>query len=198
MRPLYIFDLDGTLADLTHRRHFVSFKEGARVAHKVSGERGTVLSVGEADWATNQAITVKWDTSPISEWDSSQLQLRKDWGAFHAACVDDKPIWPVITTLNRLGTHIEFPDIWIWSGRMETVRQQTLNWLSSNDVCFDELKMRPADDYTVDWMLKESWLNAMSPEDRARLVAVFDDRQQVVDMWRRNGIQCFQVAPGDF
>ena len=27
---------------------------------------------------------------------------------------------------------------------------------------------------------------------------VFDDRQRVVDMWRRNGIQCCQVAPGDY
>ena len=25
-----------------------------------------------------------------------------------------------------------------------------------------------------------------------------DDRQKVVDMWRENGLTCFQVAPGDF
>jgi hypothetical protein len=36
------------------------------------------------------------------------------------------------------------------------------------------------------------------PIDRERLVGAFDDRQRVVDMWRRNGITCFQVAPGDF
>ena len=38
----------------------------------------------------------------------------------------------------------------------------------------------------------------MSPEDRARLVMVFDDRDRVVNMWRRNGVVCAQVAPGDF
>ena len=27
---------------------------------------------------------------------------------------------------------------------------------------------------------------------------VFDDRNQVVDMWRQNGLTCFQVADGDF
>ena len=27
---------------------------------------------------------------------------------------------------------------------------------------------------------------------------VFDDRQQVVDMWRKNGLTTFQVADGDF
>jgi hypothetical protein len=30
------------------------------------------------------------------------------------------------------------------------------------------------------------------------VVAVYDDRQQVVDMWRAMGIDCFQVAPGNF
>lgn len=34
--------------------------------------------------------------------------------------------------------------------------------------------------------------------DRDRLVAVFDDRARVVRMWRKAGITCFQVAPGDF
>jgi hypothetical protein len=27
---------------------------------------------------------------------------------------------------------------------------------------------------------------------------ILDDRQQVVDEWRRMGLTCFQVAPGDF
>jgi hypothetical protein len=27
---------------------------------------------------------------------------------------------------------------------------------------------------------------------------VFDDRSRVVEMWRKNGIKCFQVAEGNF
>ena len=34
--------------------------------------------------------------------------------------------------------------------------------------------------------------------DKDDVFAVFDDRQQVVDMWRSNGLTCFQVADGDF
>jgi hypothetical protein len=30
------------------------------------------------------------------------------------------------------------------------------------------------------------------------LMAVFDDRDKVVAMWRRNGVACFQVAEGNF
>ena len=35
-------------------------------------------------------------------------------------------------------------------------------------------------------------------EDGERLIAVFEDRDRVVAMWRDAGVPCFQVAPGDF
>ncbi|WGN90708.1 PseT-like polynucleotide kinase phosphatase [Burkholderia phage vB_BglM_WTB] len=59
-------------------------------------------------------------------------------------------------------------------------------------------RMRPHGDTTPDDQLKRKWLHSLSPVDRARLIAVFDDRQKVVDMWRSEGVPCFQVAPGDF
>ena len=34
--------------------------------------------------------------------------------------------------------------------------------------------------------------------DKDDVFAVFDDRNQVVDMWRKNGLTTFQVADGDF
>lgn len=176
--PLYIFDLDGTLADLKHRRHFVEKPKctgcGAEMRHRICGECG-------------KEGTTRW---------------KPRWDLFLAACVDDKPIQPIISIM--WGLCCLKTEIQIWSGRMETVREQTVDWLNQyvslkyNGPANPILKMRPAGDYTPDDELKESWLHAMSPEDRARLVMVFDDRQRVVDMWRRNGVVCVQVAPGDF
>jgi hypothetical protein len=51
--------------------------------------------------------------------------------------------------------------------------------------------------FTSDDILKEEWLNQEFP-DKQNLLCVYDDRDKVVAMWRRNGIPCFQVAPGDF
>ena len=34
--------------------------------------------------------------------------------------------------------------------------------------------------------------------DRNDVLMTVDDRQKVVDMWRAEGLTCFQVAPGDF
>ena len=39
------------------------------------------------------------------------------------------------------------------------------------------------------------WLDSIGKD---HVAMVFDDRQQVVDMWRQNGLTTFQVAQGDF
>lgn len=160
-KPLYIFDLDGTLALIEHRRHFV---EGPK----------------------------------------------KDWPAFFAACVDDQPNLPVIRTLQALRSG--GAEIWIWSGRSDEVKTQTVEWLCKHG-CFgwptntlpawpfgapERFRMRKAGDYQPDVKLKYGWLADLEPPERSRLTAVFDDRQSVVDMWRAAGVPCFQVAPGDF
>ena len=46
--------------------------------------------------------------------------------------------------------------------------------------------------------LKQHWLDNDPYIDKDDVFAVFDDRNQVVDMWRDNGLTCFQVADGDF
>lgn len=153
MKPLYIFDLDGTLALIEHRRHFVERERG-----------------------------------------------KQDWKGFYAACGNDEPNYPVIATMERLR---RFADILIFSGRSDEVRKQTVDWLVTHtSFCSWELDtalmMRQAGDYTADDVLKRQWLDAMLDDDRRRIVAVFDDRDRVVKMWRDAGVACFQVADGGF
>ncbi len=152
VNPIFIFDLDGTLALNQHREHFVK------------GEK-------------------------------------KDWDAFFEACDRDEPNLPVIEAFSALYRCHE--DIRIWSGRSDAVRWKTISWIQQHlelPVIVIEmmLKMRPATDYTPDEILKRQWLHSMSDLERGRIAAVFDDRQKVVDMWRSEGIVCFQVARGDF
>lgn len=155
-KPLYIFDLDGTLALIDHRRHFV---EGPRA--------------------------------------------QQNWHAFFAACVDDAPNRAVIQTFNMLKR--AGADILIFSGRSDKVRHQTEAWLLKHvdeitgaDLEGPMLRMRKAGDYTPDDALKGQWFEEMLPCDAERLVAVFDDRDRVVRIWRDLGVPCFQVAEGAF
>tara|TARA_Y100000310_G_scaffold344309_1_gene456336 strand:+ start:897 stop:1361 length:465 start_codon:yes stop_codon:yes gene_type:complete len=88
----------------------------------------------------------------------------------------------------------------IFSGRSKGTRLSTLQWLSKHNVPFHILRMRPTNKlYIADDQLKQDWLDEIFPgEHKENIVAVFDDRNKVVDMWRKNGLPCFQVAPGDF
>lgn len=116
----------------------------------------------------------------------------RNYDAFFAACVDDLPNGPVIAALNAhwdAGHRVE-----IWSARSDKVRTETVAWLISQKIDPRLLvNMRPAGDTTRDVELKRSWLHALHPDERPDVV--YDDRQSVVDMWRAEGLSCFQVAP---
>ena len=113
----------------------------------------------------------------------------------------DVPNTPVITMAQML--HSQGFRIVIFSGRSKSTYRTTRQWLIQNDVPFDMLQMRPNDrdsggqfHFMKDSDLKQLWLDTLVDKDD--VFAVFDDRNQVVDMWRDNGLTVFQVADGDF
>ena len=112
----------------------------------------------------------------------------------------DKPNAPVIAAfkaMKKCGYNMV-----IFSGRSNATQEATEKWLREHEVEFDLLKMRPAEPpllFKKDDELKEMWLDEEFPGNNIQdIECVFDDRDKVVSMWRRRGIPCFQVAPGDF
>ena len=141
----YLFDLDGTLCDLTHRLHHIQ-KEP------------------------------------------------KDWDAFFDACGDDPPIEHVVGLCRTL--MVTTANIVFVSGRSERVREATSLWLNERGL-FGSLYMRKDDDHRPDYIIKKELL-AQIRADGYEPIMAFDDRDQVVKMWRENGIPCAQVAEGSF
>ena len=153
MNKTVIFDLDGTLADITLRR---------------------TLAIDSTDGKMD------WDVF----FDPKNISL-------------DQPNTPVITMAQLL--HSQGYKIVILSGRSARTQDVTLDWLNKHNVPFDDIHMRPTDKkshFLPDNVLKQNWLFTVLKDDD--IFAVFDDRQQVVDMWRNNGLTVFQVADGDF
>lgn len=83
------------------------------------------------------------------------------------------------------------------SGRTDRVKNKTIAWLLEQYVPFDELHMRADGDNRVDWKVKYDLFNEHI-RDKYDVAGAFDDRNQVVKLWRKMGLTCFQVAEGDF
>lgn len=188
---MIIFDLDGTLADCEHRRHFVdpvkALKNGFIPA--VEHFEGFVLDKDRGN-VYHKETNEKW---------------KPDWKSFYEACDKDLVFSPVKSVL------IQFchRDIQIWSGRCESVRKKTEVWLDKNifDGDFEKftrikLKMRPIGDTTPYHILKEMWFNERCSdlieakmECRAPIKHdiefVFEKDPESINMWKRRGVFVF-------
>ena len=83
------------------------------------------------------------------------------------------------------------------SGRSEEARDMTQQWLCDNLVGYDALFMRKEDDYRKDYIVKQE-IYDNEIKDKYNVMFVLDDRNQTVNMWRNLGLNCLQVAEGNF
>ncbi len=185
---MIIFDLDGTLADCEHRRHFVDPTKS--VNHLLQGYDGSGIMIEEAGVYCN-IIDGK--------------RFKPDYKLFYEACDLDKPIIPTIKIFKKLWDSYETP-IQIWSGRCESVRNKTQSWLIEQGLPVGSLKMRPLGDSTPDDELKERWLDEYMFGEKChyptlegaipinKVDFVFDDRPKVIRMWRRRGVFVFNCC----
>ena len=70
-------------------------------------------------------------------------------------------------------------------------------WPGTSGVPYEGLHMRPSAT-TARTRSSSGRSSTREIRDRCRVVGVFDDREQVVRMWRSLGLTVFQVAEGDF
>jgi len=83
------------------------------------------------------------------------------------------------------------------SGRSEEGRVPTEQWLEFYGFKYHALLMRKKDDFRKDNIIKEELYNEHI-KGKYNVRHVYDDRNQVVNMWRSLGIKVYQVAEGDF
>ena len=119
---------------------------------------------------------------------------QKNWAEFNKRCIDDtvnSDIANILSNLRSKETHI-----YLVSGRVSKFKDKTTEWLRLNDIYYDKLLMRGAEDHRPDHVVKREIL--YNEIDKTKVWFVLDDRKSVVDMWRKSGLRCLQVQEGDF
>lgn len=155
MKKAIIFDIDGTLADASHRLHFIQGPS-------------------------------------------------KNWKAFFDSMGKDQPIDTVCTVFgflylpNVLGRMNVDTEIVFCTGRPESHRSITERWICKT-LTPDPLRiyMRKTGDHRPDHVVKEEMIEQMRADGLEPFIA-FEDRTRCVEMWRKNGITCLQVADGNY
>lgn len=108
----------------------------------------------------------------------------------------DFPIEPVVAAIKGLLQNNH--EIIFMSGRSDDSREQTQDWINRNIGYGMKLYMREYGDFRPDWIVKHE-LFQEHIAGKYRVVGVFDDRDQVVHLWRRRlGLHTMQVNDGDF
>ncbi|RIV20470.1 5'-hydroxyl kinase [Fibrisoma montanum] len=111
----------------------------------------------------------------------------------------DTPKWPIIRLVQAM--RVAGYAIVFFSGRDAVCRRETTDWLCQHFGWAPtdyQLFMRPRQDNRKDSIIKQE-LFEQHVVGRYYVEFVVDDRQQVVDMWRRTlGLTCVQVDYGDF
>lgn len=109
---------------------------------------------------------------------------------------DDTPNIPVVAAVQAMrarGVHVI-----VMSGRDGSCFDATRAWLDQHVGEGLPLHMRAEGDDRTDAIVKHEMFQA-HVENQYHVECVFDDRDQVVHLWRRQlGLKTFQVADGDF
>lgn len=137
----YVFDLDGTLADASHRVHLIQ-------------------------------------TTP------------KRWEEFIELSLLDDPIHSIIELMHAVLDRNHRVEI--WTARNESTRMQTVAWLRKHGAPNVPMRMRSKGDRREDFEVKQKFFDYGIPD------LVFEDRRQLVDMYRARGIRVAHVAEGDY
>lgn len=109
---------------------------------------------------------------------------------------EDRPNPPVIAAVAAM--HAAGYRVVFCSGRTDACREATERWLAWHvPVPYEALHMRAAGDMRKDAVVKAEIFDRKI-RHAYDVRAVFDDRTQVVTMWRALGLTVFQVADGNF
>lgn len=108
---------------------------------------------------------------------------------------EDKVNEPVKLIVNKF---LETHEIILITGRDHDAKAKTVKWLDDNGILFDQIYFREAGLHIKDTIVKRE-LYENNVAGKYRVEFVMDDRNSVVDMWRRElGLVCLSPNYGDF
>lgn len=127
------------------------------------------------------------------------LALLGDRDKYDPTSSEDMLNYPIANILQVYDNQTVLPvDLILITGREDKYRQFTEKWLQKNGIThYKKLFMRKTGDFRKDFTVKKE-LYKKHIREKYEILFVLEDRDQVVKMWRDEGLTCLQVAYGNF
>ena len=114
----------------------------------------------------------------------------KNYAAFHAASAECPPRAEVVKAARA--EQGSGRAILVVTSREFIWRDLTLDWLVKHEVPYDAVYLRIVGDYRKDVLIKKDIL-AQIEADGFQVLAAWDDKPSVLDLWRENDIEVHDV-----
>ena len=121
---------------------------------------------------------------------SGQKNENINWKDFFKNIRKDKPIVAGTLIAKSIISYLPQLDVMFLTSRTETVRRETLEWLSETlkvDENKIDLTMRPANNFDKDYIFKEQVGAELGYKN---IDLVFDDTEEIINMWRKHNVPC--------
>lgn len=115
------------------------------------------------------------------------------WDLYHAESINDEPAQDMVDLIKTMiaNTCFEFYGL---TSRPEKFRNLTTQWLLKNNIAFNDLLMRPNDDFRPAGDVKLTLCEKhFGVEWRDKVLMMIDDNDKVIEAFKGEGITCLQV-----
>lgn len=129
------------------------------------------------------------DGTLMNEEHRKSHRENKDWDTYFSLCDLDTPIQEIVDLTKEYRKNGY--EIWLMTGRAESCKDKTISSMKEAGIEFDHLKMRSKNVYIPDYILKPAWVAKYIGIERVE--AVYDDREPVIEGFRKKGLNTIDV-----
>ncbi len=129
------------------------------------------------------------DGTLMDETHRKKYRDNKEWEKYFSLCDLDNPIQPIIDLTKEY--RAKGYEIWVMTGRSNSVKDKTVDSLKKAGVEFDHIKMRGENVFIPDYILKPAWVAKYIGIERVE--SIYDDRDIVIEGFKKKGLKAINV-----
>ena len=129
------------------------------------------------------------DGTLMDETHRKEFRDTKQWDKYFELCHLDTPIEHIIDLTKKYKA--KGYEVWLMSGRSDSIMEQTLESMNKHGVMFDKIKLRGEGNFIPDYVIKPAWISKYIGLERVEII--FDDTDKVIEGFRKKGLNVIDV-----